>query len=248
MRNAIFKAMFVCTFTLLAYSAHSQVIISLLFGDKLNTPKLEFGLHAGANFSTLSGLDEAKWASSLNLGFYFDIYLTERLRLTPEVWVKSTSGARNLDPYETGEPALDELIKDAKLEVQINYFQVPILLKYKILDHWHISAGIQPAMRGRTRDVFTDEVFDKNDLVFESNVGDQYTRLDFGVAARVSWRPKQDRGVTFVVHYSHGLVNVLKDNPGDPVRNRNIALGALIPIGVKKAEARRAEEADKEGE
>ncbi|WP_394774213.1 hypothetical protein [Flavobacterium sp.] len=33
--------------------ARSQVLISLLFGDKLNSPFLEFGLDGGINLSTI---------------------------------------------------------------------------------------------------------------------------------------------------------------------------------------------------
>jgi hypothetical protein len=39
---------------------NSQVIISLLLGDKLNTGTLEFGLEGGLNWSSLEGLADAK--------------------------------------------------------------------------------------------------------------------------------------------------------------------------------------------
>jgi hypothetical protein len=38
-------------------SVNSQVLISLIFGDKLNSPKVEFGLEGGANFSTITNLE-----------------------------------------------------------------------------------------------------------------------------------------------------------------------------------------------
>ena len=45
---------------LIASQLHSQVLIALLFGDKLNTDKLDFGLTAGLNLSTISNLADAK--------------------------------------------------------------------------------------------------------------------------------------------------------------------------------------------
>ena len=231
-----------------APAAHSQVLIALVFGDKLNSPNLEFGLHAGVNFSTLSNIEEAKYLTKLNLGFYFDIRLTDNLWLHPEVLVKSTSGARNLNTYALGDPALDALIADAKLERHLSYFQVPILLKYKWKHGLAVEAGIQPALRSKAIDEFTDTVFEKNDLIFENDIGDEVTRLDFGVAAGLSWRPRRTKGVTIVARYTLGLVDIEKDDQGDPVKNRNIALGALIPIGVKKAEANRAAKEAEEGQ
>ena len=61
-------------FLLLAGSqAHSQVLISLIFGDKLNSDWLEFGLEGGWNFSKFTGLETGSYLNDWNLGFYFDI-------------------------------------------------------------------------------------------------------------------------------------------------------------------------------
>ena len=227
------------------YTANSQVLIALIFGDKLNSPNLEFGLHAGMNFSTLSNIPEAKYAGYLNLGFYFDIRLTDNLWLHPEVLVKSTSGAKGLNTYEVGDPSLDALIADAKLKRKLKYFQIPILLKYKWKYGFAFEAGIQPALRSKAIDEFKDTVFDKNDLIFENDIGDEITRLDFGVAAGISWRPRRTKSITILARYTLGLVDIEKDDQGDPVRNRNIAIGVLIPVGAQKADDRKqAQEAE----
>ena len=65
--------------------AESQVIISLLFGDKLNTGDIEFGLDGGLTLSDQTGLADSKMLSSfiwdsiviLNsrmLGFYTRVF------------------------------------------------------------------------------------------------------------------------------------------------------------------------------
>lgn len=43
----------------------SQVLIAILFGDKLNSEKLEFGLDLGANITKVTGLDGAKYRSGV---------------------------------------------------------------------------------------------------------------------------------------------------------------------------------------
>ena len=36
---------------------HGQVLIALLFGDKLNTGKIEFGLDGGLNLASMGGVE-----------------------------------------------------------------------------------------------------------------------------------------------------------------------------------------------
>lgn len=57
---------------LMGISTHSQVLLSVIFGDKLNSDELEFGLEGGFNLSDISNLEADKRLSSFNLGFYFD--------------------------------------------------------------------------------------------------------------------------------------------------------------------------------
>jgi hypothetical protein len=58
--------------SLFSVPAKSQVLIALLFGDKLNTDKLEFGLMVGPNFSYISN-SNANGKAGLGLGLYFNL-------------------------------------------------------------------------------------------------------------------------------------------------------------------------------
>jgi hypothetical protein len=230
---------------------HSQVLITLLFGDKLNSPNMEFGLHASANITTLSGIESAKYTSNLNLGFFFGIRLSDKWSLHPELLVKSTSGAKNLPTYAIGDPdhpELDPILLESDLERKIGYFQLPILVRYKLKYGIAIEAGIQPALRTKTKDVFTDELVSKEDFQYTNERNDEFNRLDFGLTGGISWRLRKDgKGMVIIARYTQGLVNTLKDNPGSPQKNSGFSIGALIPIGVKKAEAARVEK-EAEGE
>jgi hypothetical protein len=78
-------------------TGHSQVLISLLLGDKLNTGKIEFGLDGGVNFPDIRGLDYGDMKAGFNLGFYFDIKVKEtNWMFHTGVLVKSSMGATNL--------------------------------------------------------------------------------------------------------------------------------------------------------
>ncbi len=67
----------------------SQVLITLLLGDKLNSDKIEFGFDIGYNYAKMSEFESATPTPSLNLGFYFDFKLKNQLFLNTGVLVKS---------------------------------------------------------------------------------------------------------------------------------------------------------------
>ena len=87
--------------TSISFNLHSQVVISLLFGDELNSDKVRFGLDGGINFSNLTGTEGAKFLENFNLGLYFDIQLKEKSDwyVHTGVLLKSEMGARGIDTY-----------------------------------------------------------------------------------------------------------------------------------------------------
>ena len=227
--------------------ANSQVLIALVFGDKLNSPDLEFGLTAGASLSTINNIPEAKYRSDLNIGLYFNYRIKGNWWFHPEVQVKSSRGAKGINPYSVDDENLDEIFEEGSVARVINGFTVPLLIKYR----WPnsgigLEGGIEPVLTTTVRDEFYQDLGDKTDVTFRNNIRDNVPRLDFGLAIGASWRPKKDRGVTIVARFTEGLVNTNKNDPSAGETTRAFVFSAHIPIGVKKAEKRRAEKAAEE--
>ena len=115
-----------------------QVILSLLFGDKLNSGKLEFGLNGGFNLTNIRGIDEAQGKNNWALGFYFDILLKEKKPwyIGTGVYVKSNVGATNIPlEYPGNRPINDTIFTvfddfGGTVEKNFNTFYVPINLWY----------------------------------------------------------------------------------------------------------------------
>src|SRR5262245_8815883 len=63
---------------ILSASVNAQVLISILFGDKLNTDAIIFGIHVDYSFNELTSIDPQKSLGKLNLALFFDIRLHER--------------------------------------------------------------------------------------------------------------------------------------------------------------------------
>ena len=125
----------------LLIKTNGQVIISLLLGDNLNTGKIEFGLDGGLNLSSQTGTQGGKNLSTFNLGFYFDIKLRDPSWMVHTgVIVKSRMGIANLSPYALGDSNLDGSFKGGEVDRKLDYFNVPVMIKYKFKNNFYVGA------------------------------------------------------------------------------------------------------------
>lgn len=222
---------------LFAGHANCQVLISLLFGDNLNTGNIEFGLEGGGTWSTISGLDGAQFRRGWNLGFYFDFKTRSKWRIATGVMVKSPWGAEGLAPYPTGDAALDSLFKDGSVDRKLNYFNVPIMAKYEF-GRFFATAGPQLSLGYKAFDIFTKDVKDPDDLTYELENRSLYNAIDAGVVASVGYRFVKGYGMNLLVRYYQGLTDIRKDPVGDAQTNSGWHVLVGIPIGVGKAQQR----------
>jgi hypothetical protein len=235
-----------------SYKANSQVLISLLLGDKLNSEKLKFGLDGGVNWSNITNLDKSNYKAHFNLGFYFDFLLKEKTHwyLHTGVLVKSTMGAQNLNTYTIGNPEhpeLDTLFVGGDIERRLSYFNVPILIRYKFKNEIFIEAGPSLGLLYKAYDDFYNKVKEKEDLLYELNVRDNYNRIDAGVEGGIGFHVLKGTGYNIGCRYYYGLTGLLKDNGGaDAQHNSTFYLYASIPIGAGEKAKAKAEAKEKE--
>lgn len=222
------------------YNANSQVLISLLLGDKLNSGKLEFGLTGGLSMTNLLEQPDSKHLNSLFLGFYFDVLLKPETNwyLYTGVLVKSKMGASDLPVYSLGNAEMDSVFQSGRVDRKISYFNVPIELKYKFENNIFIDGGIQAGLRHKASDNFINTVEKSDDLTFQNDIKDDIKRLDFGFSGGAGYKFKAGWLASIGVRYYYGMVNIYKD---DNMKGKNSSLYVYmnIPIGAgKKKEAK----------
>jgi len=223
--------------------AKSQVLISLLLGDKLNTGKIEFGLDGGVNWLTMSNTPKAKYLFDWNLGFYFDFRMKNpHLFIHTGVLVKSKMGTRDLDPYSLDNANLDTVFAGGTVDRKINHFNVPVMLRYRFNNFIHLEGGVQLGLRYTGYDVFKQEIEKKDDLTFMNDIADNYTRIDAGALAGVGYRFNKGNGMILSVRYYYGFVDADRELDGYQSYSALYITGA-IPIGKAKAERKAAEKA-----
>ncbi len=222
-------------------SLQSQVLISLIFGDKLNSPFLEFGLEGGINLSDISKLESSGMNPGFNLGFYFDVKSKKNpaWMINTGVIVKSPMGARHIPIYSLDDVNLDNTFEGGTVNREIRYFNVPILIKYQFKNRIYIKAGPQLGLLASAFDEFTNEI-NKNDVTYKKKIRDQIRVIDAGIALGTGYHMNVGNGLNITIQYYYGLVPVMKGD-GPNVYNRSLYLTAGIPIGKGKAAQRRAE-------
>lgn len=237
---------------------HGQVLLSILFGDKLNSDKLEFGLSAGYNRSYLRGISEAKGMSHWELGFYFDVMLKQEKPwyVGTGVYVKSNVGGTNIPMDYPGNRVIDDSVYhdfaefNGHVDKQFNTFYVPVNIRYLSKSGIFAEAGGQIGLVFKTYDIYTAEVND-NPLNYEVKKGiknnELYKWIDGGINGGMGYKFKKGLGVKVGVWYYVGLMNIYKNDLGYKAYNSSLYIMANIPIGKKKAAEHRAEAAEADG-
>ena len=221
---------------LFCFAANSQVLISILLGDKLNSGKVEFGLDGGLNWSNIHGLPGANSLTGFNLGFYFDIKLKNPAwMVNTGVIVKSPLGADDLPVYSLNDPHLDSVFAGGSVTRKLRYFNVPVMMKYKFKNNLYVKGGIQLGLRAKAFDEFTNTIQDDEDLKYKLKIKDQFHPLDAGLAFGLGYRLMGGNGMNIGLQYYLGLIDVVIDDASPNQYNRALYLTVGIPIGKGKA-------------
>ncbi|MCB9283740.1 MAG: PorT family protein [Lewinellaceae bacterium] len=247
-QQLLFALAISCVCMSVSYGVRSQVLISLLLGDELNSGQLGYGLNGGLNYSSLTGTEEAKFLRSFYIGTYFDIRLRQKsdLYLHTGVRLKSELGARGIGVYPMNEPYLDSVLTGGSVERTLKYIHIPALVRYKFPNHFFVEIGPMFGLLVRAKDEFFNRMKKDDDLLFQNIVTDQYKWLDAGLEAGIGYHLMKGKGVYLGVRYYQGLLDVLKDNASSPCLNQSIYLFASIPVGtLREAQARRVQKKSK---
>jgi opacity protein-like surface antigen len=239
------KYLLIISFLFIGISSQSQVLITLLLGDKLNSDDLEFGLEGGMNWTKISGMETNNLGHKWNLGFYFDLRLKNQLTLYTGVLVKSNYGVDKLTDNDLNTLGASIYINsngnriEGDYSQKINAFMVPALLKYKFKNNMYVEAGPQFSLMYKSWVEFNADV-DGKDAIFKEYNKDRINKIDVGLMAGAGYKLFKGTGWTLGAKYYYGFVDVFKDIPG--TKNSSIFLKLNIPIGAGEAAQQKAAE------
>lgn len=175
------------------------VLITLLYSAN-TLAQSKFNLKGGLNFNFLAKMNDAttddKWSIGFNLGGGYEIKLSEKFLITPELQYIQKGFGVEANP----------LANSDKGRVNLNYIEVPIIFSWKALDRVHIDLGPSGALR----------VISKGKSEGDSNdVSNLYNKsFEFGVHGGVKINLTED--VYILTRYYHAISPILEFeyNPG----------------------------------
>jgi len=234
--KAILKLCFIFLFISFSTTSKAQILISLLFGDALNTEEIEFGLITGLNTSWILDIEESSSLHNFHLGFYFHINMFESSYLSTGVLVKSNVGASGMSTYPVGDPEFDDVFADGELTKKINYFYVPIMWHQRFNNRFYLEGGLQLGLRSKVYDYFDLEDTHGGDLEYKRDVRDEIEAFDGGLVAGMGYKfKKQIKSMAVGVNYYYGLNDCSKVSDVT-IKNSSVYVYCKIPIGAKPKE------------
>ena len=229
------KYLLIISFLFIGMASQSQVLISLLLGDKLNSDGLEFGLEGGMNWTNISGMETNNFARKWNLGFYFDIRIKNQWSFYTGVLVKSNMGVDKLTDNDltaigaTKYTNLDLQPLTGDYSQKMNSFLVPALIKYKFKNNLYAELGPQFGLAYKSWVEFESDIEGRDAIIKEYNK-DKINKIDAGIMAGTGYQFRKGPGWTIGVKYYYGFVDVYKDISG--TKNSSIFIKLNIPIGA----------------
>jgi len=225
----------VALLVLFSIHAKSQVLITLLLGDKLNSDRIEFGLEGGINWAKIDGFETSSFARKWNLGFYFNIKTRENWSVYTGVLVKSNLGVKNLTTGDLGTLGIDEITNEngdlvaGNYSNKINTFMVPLLLRRNFKNQTYIAFGPQFGVNYQSWIEFNSDI-ENFDVIVKHYNTDLINKIDAGFTVATGYRMMRGKGWTIGAKYYRGFVDVYKDISG--TKNRSFFVNLCIPIGV----------------
>jgi len=163
---------------------------------------IDFGAKAGVNFANIGGDDvETDSRTSFNLGLVLEVPISERFSFQPEVLYSGQGfDIREIDQ----DNAFDT---DDNIEYQLDYVQVPLLLKAYVIKGLSVEAGPQFGFK-INEEIDFQPTSDEGDVEIDddnSNVKDFDTSIALGTSYKL------DSGFFVSARYTFGLTNILED-------------------------------------
>lgn len=188
----------------LIFAVSVSLLCIIQVNAQADSTRPSLGIKGGVNISTIAGDDVGDLDSrtSFNFGIFMEIPLSERLSFQPELlysgqgYTIQSNNQNNI--FDTGE----------NVEYQLGYIQVPLMVKFYLVEGLSIEAGPQIGFK-LSEKINTSPGSEGGETVIDPD--DSYIKnFDTSLALGASY--KFNSGFFLSGRYTYGLMNIYKDN------------------------------------
>ncbi len=196
-------------------SAQSQVIVSLIFGDALNSPNTQFGLDIGANGSSVTNYDIAGFTGGLEAGMFFNWKYADKLALYSGVMVNSNRGFSGdetlVDPEY--DPEIESGYEYRYMKTRLVYVGAHSSIRYYLSPSFSLAGGVNVSLRTK-QDNEVHYKKDEADLGVKYSVKNEFLPIDMGPMFTFIYQFKKGKGMSINAKAYYGLLDIATEVPG----------------------------------
>jgi len=185
---------------------HLITAIALFGLLTVNAQEVKFGIKGGINFTTVLGTDYEGLKTSFHFGAASEIILSDNFSVQPEL-LYSSQGSRYEETYE-----FLGFIEEEKVDIDLNYLNIPIMAKFYPVGGFNIEAGPQI---GFLLSAKTDFSFNENgDITSGSDdLKDHLKGIDLGLNLGLGY--KFTNGFNLGARYTFALTDINDSSNAD---------------------------------
>ena len=181
----------------------------------------QFGVKGGMNVSSLSDdatLSDQESKIGFNAGVFMNAPLAENFSIQPEVLYN------DLGSKVTRSTEILGNTYSADYSRNLGYISVPVMFQYNATPGFYLEAGPQFGFLVSAKDKFKNSTNGSTDnATIVALDKDNFNTFDFGIGLGAGYYFTRNLGLT--ARYTAGLSDIIKDNPGDSVKNNVFQVG-----------------------
>ena len=181
----------------------------------------QFGVKGGMNVSSLSDdatLSDQESKIGFNAGVFMNAPLAENFSIQPEVLYN------DLGSKVTRSTEILGNTYSADYSRNLGYISVPVMFQYNATPAFYLEAGPQFGFLVSAKDKFKNSTNGSTDNATIVTLDkDNFHTFDFGIGLGAGYYFTPNLGLT--ARYTAGLSDIIKDNPGDSVKNNVFQVG-----------------------
>jgi hypothetical protein len=175
------------------------------FGQTTSSRKFSWGYKIGLNGSNIriENGENSDWKTGLVTGLFLNFKTSDKMSLQPELLYSSMGGRQVFEPNSSS--------------LRLNYFSIPLLVKYRASNKLSIVGGPQIDMLIQAKSKNSNSQFAK--------LTDDFNESSFNLTAGAEYMPWKCLG--FTLRYIYGLSNIAEDGAME-MKNQGVQLTTAI--------------------
>lgn len=187
-------------------------ILVLIFGDKVASEKFHLSLDAGANYTSMPGLDPQKARLNPHFGLGTFIKINDKWALTPEfkpLSGRSAQGVKAISDYST-------TLNDIEYTISANYIDIPVMVQYKLTPRIFVSTGGQASLLIGSRQIAEGKLINGgNDVTIVENDINLFNKWYFTIPFELGYNISTQRGgkgLDLKLRYNLGMSEMISNS------------------------------------